>query len=213
LANHFKRHKNSPQSSSQKIDLPFELYPPISISSLNQGSSRLPDSFHPASSFQCTTNLIAASACQMRLVAIISSKINLEISQISARSRRKKAHQSGLFAKANQRLNRCNGLFQGQYPSRQFMRFGIIDLRIGGHRHSAPHAGATFENFGGQFVNGSFVTRVFASDFFVGWADEFFVYGVAGHAVFGGGQGLVGKGGGGQGQHGGGQCGGKQFGQ
>jgi hypothetical protein len=110
----------------------------------------------------------------------------------------KKPTKVGSFCKPVQRSNRCHGLFQGQNPSRQFMRFSIVDLRIGGHGHSAPHARAAFENFGGQFVNGGFVARVFAGDFFVSGAYEFFVNRVAGHAVFGGGQGLVGVGGGGQ---------------
>src|SRR5204863_175974 len=70
-----------------------------------------------------------------------------------------------------------------QHPLHQLLCLGFTDLRIGGHRHRAPHAGAAFEYLLAQLVDGVLLAGVFGRHVLVGGADELLVNGVAGHAI------------------------------
>jgi hypothetical protein len=68
--------------------------------------------------------------------------------EVLKKARRKKQRLSLLKA-AVAMLAEIERLFDGQHPSCQFFSFGFADLGVGGHRHGAPNAAATFLYFGG----------------------------------------------------------------
>ena len=85
------------------------------------------------------------------------------------------------------------GLFLRQHPGGQFVCIVGADLGIRRHGHGAPDTGTALDNFCRQLVNSVFLASVLGCNVFVGWADQFGSYRMAGHAVFGGGQLQVGQ--------------------
>ena len=77
-----------------------------------------------------------------------------------------------------------SGLLDGQNPGCKLFGFRVADLGVGRHGNGTPNASATFLNFGGQFVDGCFIACIFGSDIFETRPNEFFVIGMACHAVF-----------------------------
>ncbi len=83
-------------------------------------------------------------------------------------------------------------LLLGENPGNELLRFvrGNVVRR---HRDLTPDALATGLDLGGQFVDRAGIALVLGGDVLVGRADKFLVDGMAGHAVLGLGQCLVGQ--------------------
>jgi hypothetical protein len=83
-------------------------------------------------------------------------------------------------------------IISAKEPRPQFFGFGFTDLRVGGHWDLTPSANATLDDFGGQLVDSRFVASVFGRDILVRRTHKLGGNRMAGHAILGSGQGLIG---------------------
>ena len=83
---------------------------------------------------------------------------------------------------------------QAQDPLHELSRLGLVDLRVGRHRHRAPDAGAALHHLLHQPLRRIGLAGVLGGDVLVGGADELGVDAVARHAVLALRQLLVGPG-------------------